>query len=92
MPWRVKQLCDTSRFDNPSAVHDGDPIDQLRDYAQIMGDEEHRNVEPVAQLAKQAKDLDLDRDIERGGRLIGDQDLRTAGQRDGDHDPLPHAA
>ena len=57
-----------------------------------MGDEQHRHVEPIAEIAQQAKDLDLDRDVERRGRFVGDQDLRPAGERDGDHDPLAHAA
>ena len=30
--------------------------------------------------------------VERRGRLVGDQQVRLAGQRDRDHDPLPHAA
>ena len=30
-------------------------------------------------------------DVERGRRLVGNQDSRTAGERRGDRDPLPHA-
>ena len=40
----------------------------------------------------QVEDLRLDGDVERGGRLVGDQQRRLAGQRHGDHRPLPHAA
>ena len=47
---------------------------------------------PALEVAHQLQDLRLDGDVERGGRLIGDQQLRIAGQRDGDHDPLAHAA
>ena len=46
----------------------------------------------LAQVAHQAEDLSLDGDIERGGRLVGDQDRGVARQRHGDHDPLAHAA
>ena len=38
------------------------------------------------------EDLRLDRDVERGRRLVGDQQLRLAGQRHGDHHALAHAA
>ena len=44
------------------------------------------------QLADQAHDLGLDRDVERGGRLVGEQDPRVACQRHRDHHPLAHAA
>ena len=40
----------------------------------------------------QFQDLRLDRDVQRGGRLVGDDQLGLAGQRDGDHDALAHAA
>ena len=44
------------------------------------------------QLAQQIEDLRLDGDVERGGRLVGDQQLRPAGERHGDHHPLAQAA
>ena len=46
----------------------------------------------VLQLQHQVEDLRLDRHIECGGRLVGDQHLRIAAQRNGDHHPLTHAA
>ena len=45
-----------------------------------------------AEVEQQIDDLRLDRDVERRGRLVGDQDLRLAGQGDGDHRALAHAA
>ena len=49
---------------------------------------------PVSRLSwrDQVEDLRLDRDVERGGRLVGDQQLRIAGERHGDHHALAHAA
>ena len=41
---------------------------------------------------EQLQDLVLDGDVERGRRLVGEQQLRDAGERDGDHRPLAHAA
>ena len=46
----------------------------------------------VAQFADQAEDLELHRHVQRRRRLVRDQDLGPAGQRDGDHHALPHAA
>ena len=34
----------------------------------------------------------LDRDVERRRRLVGDEQVGLAGQRDRDLDPLPHPA
>ena len=44
------------------------------------------------QVAHEVEDLRLDGDVERGGRLVGDEQLRVAGERHRDHHPLAHAA
>ena len=44
------------------------------------------------QPLEQVEDLRLDRDVERGGRLVGDQQRRVAGERHGDRRALAHAA
>ena len=44
------------------------------------------------QLGHQVEDLGLHGDVERGGRLVGDQQLGAAGHGRGDHHPLAHAA
>ena len=43
-------------------------------------------------LAQQVEDPGLDRHVERGRRLVGDQHLRVARERHRDHHALPHAA
>ena len=45
-----------------------------------------------AEVEQQIDDLRLDGDVERRRRLVGDQELRLAGQSDGDHRALAHAA
>ena len=47
---------------------------------------------PRLQVGEQLQDLRLDGDVERGRRLVGDQQLRRAGERHRDHDALAHAA
>jgi hypothetical protein len=46
----------------------------------------------LLQFEQQLHDLRLGGHVERGRRLVGDQQLRAAGQRDRDHHALPHAA
>ena len=41
---------------------------------------------------EQGEDLRLDGDVERRGRLVGDEQLGLVGQRHGDHHALPQAA
>ena len=43
-------------------------------------------------LGEEVEDAGLDGDVERGGRLVGDQDVGAVGQRHGDHHPLALAA
>ena len=44
------------------------------------------------QVAQQVQVLRLDREVEAGGRLVGDQQPRLAGDADGADDALAHAA
>jgi 3-methyladenine DNA glycosylase/8-oxoguanine DNA glycosylase len=45
-----------------------------------VGDQDDRHAEPLAQVVDELQDLLLDGDIQRGRRLVGDQQLRLAGQ------------
>ena len=44
------------------------------------------------QRLQQLEDLRLDGDVERGGGLVGDQQVGLVGERHGDHDALALAA
>jgi len=55
-------------------------------------DQDQRRVLLGDELAQEVEDLRLDRDIERGRRLVGDQQLRLTGQRHRDHCALAHSA
>ncbi len=48
--------------------------------------------ESFAQVPQYVEDAGLDRDVECGGRLVGDQDLRVAGDGHRDHHALAHTA
>ena len=57
-----------------------------------MGDHDNGHAQLVAQVVHQLQDLRLDRHVQRGGRLVSDQQLRLTGQCNGDHDALAHTA
>ena len=79
-------------LDHPAGVHHSNTVGALGDHAHVVGDQHHRCAAISSQLFKQSDDLRLDRYIERGGRLIGDDQLRVSGQCQGDHHALTHAA
>jgi hypothetical protein len=54
--------------------------------------DDDRGAQPLLKIAEQRQDLRLHGDVERGRRLIGDQQLGIVGQRHRDHRPLAHAA
>ena len=79
-------------LDDAAGVHHQHAVGGFRDHAHVVGDDDDRHAELVAQVEQQVEHLRLDGDVERGGRLVGDQQARPAGERHGDHHPLAHAA
>ena len=65
-------------LDRPAGVHHQDVVGQLGDHAEVVGDDDDRGVELRLQVADQVEDLRLHGDVERGGRLVGDQQLGVA--------------
>ena len=57
-----------------------------------MGDEQKRHAEAALDVLQQLDDLRLHGDVERSGRLVGDEELGLVGERHGDHDALALAA
>ena len=88
----VEDLLDRPLLDDLPGVHDQHAVGDLGDDAEIVGDQDHRQVAVAVQLFDQLQDLRLDRDVEGGGRLVGDQDLGLERQRHRDHRPLAHPA
>ncbi len=81
-----------SGFDDASGIHDGDAIGGFGDDAEVVRDEQQRQVERRLHLAQQVENLRLNRDIERRRGLVGDDERRPTRERDGDHHALAHAA
>ncbi len=77
---------------DPSCVHHRDLVGARRHDPEVVRHEDHRHV-PLALLRlEEIEDLGLDGHVERGGGLVGEQQLRAAGERHGDHHPLTHPA
>ena len=88
----VEELRRRSFFHQPARIHDAEPVGDIGMNRQIMGDEDHRGSDGLLGLADHRQHILLHHDVERGGRLVGDDEFRLAdgGERDGD--ALAHAA
>ena len=92
MPRGPEEAAHVGALDHAARVHHRHPVRELRHDAEIVGDQEQGHVDLPTQLREQAQDLGLHRDVERGGDLIRDHEVRTACQRHRDHHPLLHAS
>ena len=81
-----------ARLDDAARVEHGDPVGDRREDAEVVRDEDDREARLAPEPVEQADDPGLDGDVERGRRLVGDEQPRPAGERDGDRDPLAHPA
>ena len=79
-------------FDDTTAVDDVDPVGELAHDTKVVGNEEHRRLMLVGELAHELQGLRLHRHVQRRPRLVGDQQLGLIHQRHGNHHPLVHAA
>jgi hypothetical protein len=71
--WRSKIALGRSLLDLLSPIHDDHAIGDFGDDAHVVRDEHHGHVHLILQQTDQRKYLRLNGDIERGGRLVGDQ-------------------
>ncbi len=73
-------------------MHHHDAVGEVRDDPHVVGDEEDGRPELVTATAQQVEDLGLHGDVERGRRLVGDDEPGVEGERHRDHDALLLAA
>ena len=71
-------------------VHHVDPISHLLNHAETVGDEDDRGRSLLDERVEQTQHLGLNRHVERGGRLVGNHQLRFGCQCHRNADPLPH--
>ena len=87
-----ENLLRRAHFDDAAQVHHGHAPADMTDDAEVVGDEEVREIETLLQVLQQVDNLRLNRDIERGNRLVADDDLGADRQGAGDADALALAA
>ena len=88
----TKEFFRGSHLDDLAGIHQRDPVRHARHHGQIVGDEHQAHALLFLQLLEQVENLSLDRHVERGCRLVGDDEVGLAGQRDCDHHALLLAA
>ena len=81
-----------SRFDQLPGIQDRNIVTNLSSKRQIMQHKNRARSTGADLLQNQLHDLRLNRDIQRAGRLIRDQELRFTSQGDRNHDALLHTA
>ena len=92
MQRKVEDRVGGSLLDHPSGIHHRHAVGHFGDRAHVMGDHQDRRAELLLDVVEQLEDLRLHGDVQRRGRLVGDQQLRPAADRHRDHHPLAHAA
>ena len=86
------QIGHRRRLDRPARVHHQRAVGELGHHPEVVGDDQHACAGDVARGPQHVEDLRLDRDVERGRRLVADDQVGIVGDRDGDDDALPLAA
>jgi hypothetical protein len=77
---------------HPARIHHQHPVAEPRHQPQVMADEDQPHAATTDLFVEDRKDLQLHGDIQRRGRLIGDQQVRLRHQHHGQHGTLGHAA
>jgi hypothetical protein len=76
-------------LDDLAQVHHRDPVADVVDDPQIVGDEQVGDPQVTPQLVEQVQDLRPDRHVQSGHGLVADDQPRAYGQRASDADALP---
>ena len=88
----VEHLVRRADFDDPAEVHDGDAVGDVAHHRKIVRDEQVGQAELASAALQQVDDLRLDRHVERGDRLVENEQLGTQRQSTGNCDALALAA
>lgn len=78
---RLKDRLSVSLLDDLALTHDHDPVGRLPRHREVMGDEQDRQARRLLHPREQLQNLGQHCHIERGGRLIGQDDLGRTGHR-----------
>ncbi len=79
-------------LDDLAGVHHQDPVREVEHGADVVADEQHREALLGLQAPDVLQDLVLHHHVEAGGRFVEQHESWLVGQRQGEIDPLAHAA
>ena len=79
-------------FHDPARIHHADLVREARHHREVVCDPHERRPGLVREAPHFGKDLALDRHVERGRRLVGDDHRGFMQQRNGNGHALTHAA
>ena len=79
-------------LDDAAGVHHEDAVAERRDEAEVVADEDQAHAALGDEAVEDAEHLELDGNVERRGRLVGDQEVGLGDQHHRDHRALAHAA
>ena len=68
------QLVDVGQLDHPAQVHDPDPVADVLDHGEVVGDEQVGQAELLLEVVEQVQHLALDRHVERRHGLVADDE------------------
>ena len=74
---RGHDLLGRADLDDATEVHDRHPVGDVPGQAKVMGNDDQRQTQFVAQPQQQGEDLPAHRRVEARHRLVGDDDLRV---------------
>ena len=86
-----EEVAHRALFDFLAGILHADAFRRFGDDTHGMGNQHQGHAGFTLKLEKEVENLRLDRDIERSGRFIGNEELGIAGNRHGNHDALVHA-
>ena len=88
----LDDILDRPDLGDASRIHHRDAVAGLGDDAHVMRHQHHRGAVVAPQALDQRDDLRLHGHVERGGRLVGNDQFGLGADRKRDHDALAHAA
>ena len=79
-------------LDDAPGIHHGDLVGQARHHGEVVADPDQRGAGLAHQLLHFREDLRLDRHVQRGGRLVRNDQVGPVQHRNGNCHALAHAA
>ena len=89
---RAEHVADRASLDRLARIHHRHFVAGFEDEPEIVGDEQRRSAGAGGEVLDERDDARFHRDVERGGRLVEDEQLRLRQQRHRDDDALLLAA